>query len=108
MKFIGQYFEVEGLDEYAYCVDHAVVTAKRIALDWEDDGIPCLAVLHSTDGGYSYQGYYGPERPDTSLKIQAWRYRSVVGDTVLWIEWQNEAGGYSGSSIVHLVEEDDE
>lgn len=102
MRVTGQWYEVDGMDEPTCDIQDAIVTKDRIALDWEENGDMFHALLHSTDGGYNYQGHFGERLLDTNCVIEAWRFRSVAGDELLWVTWHRKDTGFGGTSLVHL------
>ncbi|MBI3860670.1 MAG: hypothetical protein HY290_02110 [Planctomycetia bacterium] len=58
-KLTGCLFYDVDLNEYDFGVKDAVVTKKRIAIDWDEDGEPYDLLAHSKDGGLTYQGITG-------------------------------------------------
>lgn len=107
MRLSGQMYEVEGMDEYEGDVQDAVVTNERIAMDWEEDGEALHAVLHSTDGGYSYKGTFGEPVLDPNCLMEAWRFKSLAGDELLWATWYRKDTGFGGTSFFHLGSDED-
>lgn len=101
MRFAGTWQEVEDLEEDAFEISEAIVTKSRIAIDWEEGGDPRHAMLHSDDG-YFYRGTFGFPQLDSENKLEAWRYRSVAGDELLWIKWELGESGAAGTAMIHL------
>jgi len=78
-KLTGMFYDFEGEDAYEEDVRQAIITKERIAMDWDEDGEPTLAVLHSEDG-YYYEGTFGCPRPEPSARISGYLYKSVSGE----------------------------
>ena len=102
MKLTGESFDVEGLDEYTYEITDAVVTDKRISLDWEQDGFMYNAIMNSEDGT-NYVGAFGSPRPENGCHMEARRFKAKSGEELLWLKWNRKDTGYEGVSIVHLA-----
>ncbi|MCE3014797.1 MAG: hypothetical protein ACK56W_18220 [Pirellula sp.] len=105
MKLTGVSYDVEGLEEYTYVITEAVMTDKRISMDWEESGYVYNAIMNSEDGGTYYVGTFGSPRPESSCHIEARRFRAKSGEELLWLKWNREDTGYEGVAIVHLASE---
>jgi hypothetical protein len=104
MKMTGHFFDVEGMDEWHVAVDDAIVTNKKISLDWEDDGYKYNAILTSEDGT-QYCGTFGSPRPMPKNTMKARRYKSTNGDELLWMTWYSDETKNESTCIVHLSAE---
>ena len=103
MRLTGKMYDVDGLDEAASDIEESVITSSRIALDWDEDNERFHAVLHSKDGGITYQGNFGSPEPEAKWVMEAIRFTATNGQVLLWLKWHQKDRAVGGANIVHLA-----
>ncbi len=102
MNLTGCSYEVEGFDEYLE-ITEAIISDKKIAFDYDDNGWPASAVMYSVDGGTFYKGLFGTPKPESHCTIEGLRFTAKSGEILLWLKWHDAETGFGGRSIVHLA-----
>jgi hypothetical protein len=103
MRFSGACTELDvDLDEHDYEVVEAVVTSKRIAIDWIEDADKFHVVAISRDGGLSYQGNFGCPVPDNGWNMEITRFTAKNKAELLLAKWVQRDSGRGGWSIFQL------
>ncbi len=105
MKFSGVVTELQrDIDDADFPVSEAVITKKRVAIDWDEHGELFHAVLYSTDGGIIYTGNYGTPIPKKNWFMTATKYDAADGSVLLLCKWVQEDDEFpnSGASFFEL------
>lgn len=91
MKYVGDMFFSTGLDANGIVRD-AVITSKRISIDWDENGIQGHLVAHSQDGKI-FSGTYGYPSVDESQTLELMLFKAQ-GEVLLFGTWcdQREEG----------------
>ena len=99
--------DIDQFEECDYEVKEAVVTDGRVAIDWTEDGQRFHLLAESTDGGTTYQGHFGFDRPNANWIIELTRYTAVDGDVLLLAKWHQKDTGDQGACFFELSPEDE-
>jgi hypothetical protein len=103
MRLTGTMTELDiDLDEYDWEIKEAVVTTKRIAIDWTEEDEPFCLIAHSTDGGKTYTGNYGNHTPNENWKMEITRYSGPDNAILLLAKWYQTDNGRMGACFIEL------
>lgn len=98
MKMVGDVYWSEAFRDYVVfaetTVRDAILTVKRVVIDWLEDGEPYQLEAHSTDDGVHYNGSFGISRPDDDGRMRLSRYDSKDGSTILVGDWVSNGEGF--------------
>ena len=99
MRFVGSVCDY--LEDWSR-VREAIVTKDRVAIDWEEDGERWHVVAHSSDGGRTYRGNYGYDRPNPNWVMELKRYRAPDGAVLLLARWWDRDSGEEAECLFRL------
>jgi hypothetical protein len=76
----------------------AIITPKRVAIDWNEQGTE-WHLLANSDGNGSYRGTYDDGRRDQAREVEVELFKSASSKVVVMGYWRNRSSG-AGSHIV--------
>lgn len=97
MRYVGESFACES----SCPVSDAVVTPKKISVDWEEKGGRAHLEATSTDH-VNFEGHYGYPHPEENRLVRFKKYRAANGEVVLLGTWYNQAKGNEGTWVLRL------
>lgn len=89
------------VEEFDCEAERAIVSTKRIAFSWVEDGDECGATLSSLDG-VVYEGTWGDRECPRIGTIEGWLFRAKDGDHIFWCTWINEHNGDELKYLIHF------
>lgn len=101
MRFGGQVFDWL---EVAGRITTAIVTTKRIAIEWEEDGSP-YHLLATSDDRSLYRGQYGEGQLNPHCEIELKVFKARSGEVLLMGNWLNRVNGKGSPIVFRLVPE---
>lgn len=95
---VSDYLEDDGT------VFEAIVTRKRISIDWQEDGDQQCLMATSQDG-QAYRGTFGFGRPSPNCPIHLELFKSKSGEVILIGNWRDDDDGDGGRILFRLFPE---
>jgi hypothetical protein len=108
MRYKGKAIDVEfdlEIDQAEYDIAEAVITDKRIAMDWVEDGDRIHFVGSSSDGGCTYKGHFGCPEPDPQWVMDITRYIAKNKAELLLAQCVQHDSGETWMSVFRLWRE---
>jgi hypothetical protein len=108
MRYKGKGIDVEfdlNVDDFEYEIVQAVITTKRIAIDWTQNGDKFHLLATSSDGGCTYRGHFGCPQPDPHWVMEMTRYTAKNKAELLLGTWIQHDSGETGMSVIRLWHE---
>jgi hypothetical protein len=99
MKYTGRCFEYE---ETAYIITGAVVSSRRIVVDWLEGGGKGNLIAESDDG-VVFRGGFGFPGPESHKYVEFRLYRSGDNEVLLWGRWWRTDTPDGGTWIIRLT-----
>jgi hypothetical protein len=97
-------FDLE-IDQYEFEVVEAVVTDKRIAMDWIQKDSKFHLLATSSDGGCTYKGHFGCPEPEPDWMMELTRYTAKNKAELFLAQWVQRDSGATGMSVFRLWRE---
>ncbi len=92
---------VHGLGvEETIAIEQAVVSAERIALDWNQNGRACHLIAKSPNGSH-FKGRYNFRRDASDCECELTLYKSAH-ESLLYGTWREQQSGLMGTLVIRL------